>query len=425
MTFFVPLLTSCSNNGSITVANFESYMSPQLMNKIRSQIGSSLSYVYYGTNEDIEMKFDRYYDVAIPSTYEVINLLNGDELLKIDWPKFAIPGVNNADDAYALLFSDTTKAYLDNVNSYVENTFPQWSNFNILNYAIPYFLQDWSFAYKGDEISGLENVHNWNDLIHQINATNLDDRFKPQKNPKMSMVDDSRSVYSMCRLLETGNNVNPPDGNVSIDQFKNTYRKMTDQYNNGKSYFYLNTDSANVLYTIADPNGSNGGIAYNGDLLYAALGGGNSEWDDQWNDDNFHIVKPDASPVALDMMVINKRVAKKSNDKVNDIYQIVKNICLDGATSNDISLTDDNGNYVYGPMMNFDFVLYTSTLKKIDDYVIDPQGYFSEYSDSDLLKKIYTIDPDRFTNNTLIEQPISNIDKSNMYEAYLRQKESL
>jgi hypothetical protein len=125
------------------------------------------------------------------------------------------------------------------------------------------------------------------------------------------------------------------------------------------------------------------------------------------------------------MMVINKRVAKKSNDKVNDIYQIVKNICLDGATSNDISLTDDNGNYVYGPMMNFDFVLYTSTLKKIDDYVIDPQGYFSEYSDSDLLKKIYTIDPDRFTNNTLIEQPISNIDKSNMYEAYLRQKESL
>ena len=82
----VPLvLTSCSRSG-ITVANFESYMSTDVIHNLKHDhdIKNSLNFSYYATNEDIETKFKRYYDIAIPSSYEVITLLMKNQLEKID-----------------------------------------------------------------------------------------------------------------------------------------------------------------------------------------------------------------------------------------------------------------------------------------------------------------------------------------------------
>jgi spermidine/putrescine-binding protein len=81
---FIPIASSCASNNGIILANFEGYMSPKLMNRIRRGSSTPISYVYYGTNEDIDMKFERYYDLAIPSSYEVINLLMQNELSEID-----------------------------------------------------------------------------------------------------------------------------------------------------------------------------------------------------------------------------------------------------------------------------------------------------------------------------------------------------
>jgi hypothetical protein len=47
-------------------------------------INLPIRFVYYGTNEDIESKFQRYYDIAIPSSYEVITLLMKNQLSKIN-----------------------------------------------------------------------------------------------------------------------------------------------------------------------------------------------------------------------------------------------------------------------------------------------------------------------------------------------------
>jgi spermidine/putrescine-binding protein len=77
------LSTSCSI-GKITFANFESYMDSDLIKRYSSQA----SFVYYSTNEDIELKFKKSYDIAVPTCYEVLNLLRKDELERIDWPKF-------------------------------------------------------------------------------------------------------------------------------------------------------------------------------------------------------------------------------------------------------------------------------------------------------------------------------------------------
>jgi spermidine/putrescine-binding protein len=83
------LLTSCGETG-IVLANYEGYMSPDLIDRLRSVNGSSVSYVSYSTNEDIQAKFKNSYDVAIPSTYMVLELIEEGQLAKLDYSKFNI-----------------------------------------------------------------------------------------------------------------------------------------------------------------------------------------------------------------------------------------------------------------------------------------------------------------------------------------------
>ena len=51
-------LTSCAGNNMIVLANFESYMSPDLIDKYDGRV----NFLYYQTNEEIESKFKGYYD---------------------------------------------------------------------------------------------------------------------------------------------------------------------------------------------------------------------------------------------------------------------------------------------------------------------------------------------------------------------------
>ncbi|MDE7433945.1 MAG: hypothetical protein K2M43_02335, partial [Mycoplasmoidaceae bacterium] len=62
---FLPL-ASCGSNG-IVFANYESYMSEPVKRKIESKYNTT--FLPYETNEEIENKFKKYYDAAIPSTY--------------------------------------------------------------------------------------------------------------------------------------------------------------------------------------------------------------------------------------------------------------------------------------------------------------------------------------------------------------------
>ena len=58
----------CSNYEGIVVANFESYMSSKLMDDVHDEY--KCKFLYYDTNETIETKFEKNYDIAIPSSYE-------------------------------------------------------------------------------------------------------------------------------------------------------------------------------------------------------------------------------------------------------------------------------------------------------------------------------------------------------------------
>jgi spermidine/putrescine-binding protein len=82
------LLSSCSNSSCIIFANFESYMSPDVMDRAKANTNTPVQFVWCSTNEEIQSKFSRYYDVAIPSSYEVIPLMQSGQLLPIDYSKF-------------------------------------------------------------------------------------------------------------------------------------------------------------------------------------------------------------------------------------------------------------------------------------------------------------------------------------------------
>jgi hypothetical protein len=106
----------------------------------------------------------------------------------------------------------------------------------------------------------------------------------------MTMVDDSRTNYDMSHLIyDTQNGVASPSINPSADQttissIADVYSKLTNKFD--PNTFRLNSDSQQVLYSFAKPDGSpdnatlaaaNGIIAYNGDVLYATMGAGIDE----------------------------------------------------------------------------------------------------------------------------------------------------
>ena len=87
----VALSSGCSNY-SIVVANFESYMSYDLMDEATNEF--RCQFLYYDTNETLETKFASHYDIAFPSSYECMTLKQKGQLSKIDWSMFEITAWN-------------------------------------------------------------------------------------------------------------------------------------------------------------------------------------------------------------------------------------------------------------------------------------------------------------------------------------------
>jgi hypothetical protein len=179
------------------------------------------------------------------------------------------------------------------------------------------------------------------------------------------------------------------------------------------------------LATPLSDGGLNSTFTYNGDVLYAAMGSdlnagidpSNAKYIQYFDDDDpnhrqLHVVIPPSVPTMMDMMVINKKSATTS--KRDDLYKIVKKVCLDSA-----NVEDNEFDQTYS-FNNFEYILYTDPLFLTDKYI--REEYFSEdnFANYELLKKIYTIG-----NNALIENPISDIDKSNMYWAFIMERERI
>ncbi|MGL5640296.1 MAG: hypothetical protein ACRDCD_01370 [Mycoplasmoidaceae bacterium] len=405
--FSLPLLSACSSNSNkLYFGNFQSYMSTDVMDTISNEYNTEFK--SYINNEALLREFQKNYDIAIPSSYAVIELIERGELLPIEWSKFNIPSpidqnkiIKNADEALDLFIPEIHQI----LTGYDFDKDEE--NDNLLEYAVPYFLQDFILGYKSEQIQFSKEIfENWEEVL--VDLKEILDR---EKNLRGISIDDARTMYSLGRLILNKDDVNPNPDENTIEHFKEVFSFLPKYF--GKNEMIFNPDSGNVLNDLAHPNGSGFGFMYNGDVLYSMFGGDSPV--DPLTDINF--IRPKTgSNLALDMIVINKK-SKSNSDK---IHEIINDIALKGI----IDIDPDDLSLAY---VNFDFVMYTSPIKNFYDYVIDPvNGYFSEEEDLDFIERaIATFKVPTTDSKKKIEDKITNLQKSNMLIAYLFTKNSI
>ena len=395
-------LTSCSQSNSIQFANYESYMNDRLMNHLSSEYG--VQFQYFTVAEMIETKFERFYDICVPPGYELVSLYTKGLLHKIDWAKFDIKDskgnkITNSTQARGLFVTggDIFNDMNDNFRAYLKKMGdPQADSFDVLDYGIPYFAQQFMFGYKGEKLDFYKyNTTNktedptWLDIFYTISPANpnCDSRFKKASRTNYcSMLDDAKTMYDIARIMETINDPSGPTNVIpegsTVDSMIETLSTLTDMFK-GDQWFVLNTDSGIISRNFANRVHSNPCVfSWSGDMLYAALG---AEEFNPYSAAEMHIQKPSvASLDEIEFLVINKKDEKDSS-KLNEIYNIVKEVCLDGCDltpdANGIAKTDADGNYVHWSMANWDTVNYTPMLQNIYQYTIGSEEYWSDYLD--------------------------------------------
>ncbi|MDE5841602.1 MAG: hypothetical protein K2H11_01345, partial [Malacoplasma sp.] len=450
-------IVSCSSSQSFYLANYESYISDNLLSELENEFSSSnFNYRTYSTNEDLERNFLTNYDVAIPSLYLAAKYANEGKLLPIDWESFELHQldengiqkpemIKNAKDALTLFTPQTrnqlTAYWLEDAYK-IDNIDEINQEAGLLNYCVPYFLQDVSFGYNlsiedkkikelkwNDYINHISNLNNslqssWNEIIKYLYEKINDGSLKE----RTAIVDDYSTLYSIARIMQTENDettVNPDytksgklksyEGNLSIEESFDTLKYLFN-FNQikRKNSILLNSDSNTILNDFAK-NFSQAIISYNGDLLYAMQGGDDfsyttnekdfQEWmtknlitikeneTSKKRDFKLKLVKPDQTLSVMDCMVINKELTTKKGT-VETAHEVIKKIGLEGS---DFSLyessenkiypeerelifdTNEDDEYIYGPMLNFDYVNYTSPLLTINAYVMNSSSDLSKY----------------------------------------------
>ena len=406
--------TSCSSSDKIQWANFESYMDDDLMDHLEEEY--NVQFQWYTVTEMIETKFEKFYDLAVPSGYELVALWEKNMLQKIDWSKFNVHYTDPESGESKLVTNSTDAMYLyhDNGESIQrmndafttilrsEGTIKESESFNVLDYGVPYFEQKFTFCYKGDEIkfynheTGLEtSTPTWSDIFYTISPANphLDSRFNPSSGHRIAMLDDAKSLYDVSRIMQCIDDNEAvitniiPEGD-QIPQMTNTFSHMTDYFKNkSDSWFALNTDSGLISRNLADSKGNSAAFAWSGDAIYAARG---AEEFDHLNGDNFHVVTPyGASLDEIEYVVINNKNAKNT-EKLDRIYKAVYDVCLDGAECDEESILDledpddEDSRYKHWAMQNWDCTNYVPMLKSIYDAVSNPDcEYWDDVIDDD------------------------------------------
>lgn len=277
---------------------------------------------------------------------------------------------------------------------------------NLLDYSFPYFIQDFIFCYRGKEIESLKGDVTWNQMLESISN---EPRFKVNNSlPELAMIGDSRTIYSIARLVETEEdksiNVNPSNLlDTSIDELTTTYSFLLKYLNKlGNNALVLNPDS-NVILNKLSNNEVNGAFLYNGDALYSYDGGDNGN---TIVPDDFHVVKPKNTLVALDTIAISKNTSEENKEKA---YKLIYDLLFNFGTSTEESM----------PYRNFEYTLYTPTTNVINNFAIANNPILKDSKGIDIYNII------NFSTGNLLELPISSLVKSNLSFAYLNFKNSL
>lgn len=433
---FAPL-TSCSATNTIQLANFESYMDSELMEHLRTSY--DVQFQWFTVTEMIETKFRNTYDIAIPCGYELVKLYQKGWLQPIDWLAFEIPGVIDAETALTTLYAEPAQEAITQMNTSFQ-TYLDDTNFNVLNYGVPYFAQSFDFVYKGDEIDFYSAVGShekvdeptWADVFYTVSP---DCQYASRFGGKIGMLDDAKSIYDMSRIVETieknggdpANATNEMPKNSSVESLKNTFTSLTSKAQH--DWYNLKTDSGQIARTFADHGkyGYQAIMSWSGDALYAAQGAGEF---DSYKGSQMHTVKPKGVSLdEIDFLVVNKK-NKKNPKKLERIYKTIYDICFDGYDKTDI-LKKEGNRYKYWSMQNWDTVSYIPLLKDIYNEVSNTNSdYWDDYADEgdtetrDLFTSLIQF-PQELGIKSLFGRPLTALQNSNTHWAWLDSKENL
>lgn len=461
------LTTSCVATNAFTFGNFESYISPDIIDRFNKGY-ENINWYYYNSNKQINNQLvHKTLNAVIPTNNEIVKLVSNNLIEPIPWKKFELLNPLKNDGSTIESIEDLKPLYTDLLWTICENAFKDILNQNLLTYCIPYFLQNVVFVYRGDVIPELEKQDiTFSDIFNSIATNSIFKNNKPGYN--VMMIDDQRLLFDIAKILKSESecqeiiDINPESGIFSendnegappISYFQNTFKYLEKYIKNKNSPIGLQSDS-NILINKLARNEIKGAFVYNGDAAFAAIGGdyaGINQEASNINADNFHIVVPKNNIIAMDGIVINK---KNDDDKKLESFNFAFNLSLSGLPtkqynpynslvgidktkypsntaniSKTIPIKNPSTNeitqeYLYSSMINFDYVNYTPPLKAIMDLVTNGD-YFDEYDQNmnDILIKILNIqipgnDPNK-NPKTFIEMPLSNLTESNLNIAYL------
>lgn len=383
----------------IVYGNFQSYISPKVIKKLQENY--NVSFDYYETNGTIENHLSQnLLDVVTPTSYETISLIKNNLVKKIDWKKFGEIQFwdQNENNFQSKVFTSATEA-LSLFTSATQTILTSTDfdddeiNDNLLDYTIPYFLQEMVFSYRGDIIPELKDGLDWKNILEIYS--------KYRNNSiKLGIIEDKRSIYSIANLIQSQNSDVNPKPDQSISNMISTYNEMSKSMNKIE-HFFFNSDSNVILNKLAN-NELDSAILYNGDALASFEGG---DLETEIDPDTFHIVKPKKTLIALDTICINKKVEAK---KKSEIYEIIKEVALN--FSNPIL-----DNLVFE---NFSYVQYTPTLSNFTQYL--NSSNFNGLTNNEL--NILNIEK---VPEGSIEKSISKLMKSNLEFAFLNFKNKL
>lgn len=385
----LPNLAACSTLGgdNFYFANFQSYISDDLLSDIRQESNNKFNLITFGTNEFLERNFSTNYDIAVASVNLIDKFAKANQIKKIDWSKFDLYELNEdgskkngtkittAKQALSL-FSPTTQAILT-------KAYPGFNKDDggILQYMVPYFLQDVIFAYQKQ--SADQTIFAKNDLKWSEIKTELLKAADNKLINRVSTIADEATLFQIAQIVDSelnrGGKIEELQKNtLSIEDYIRVFNSLFGDFYDHKNTFFFNTDSNIVLNNFAAQTSNEAILSYNGDVLYGALGGdefgedGFEDWISTKLDGGkwlFDLIRPKNTLSVLDGFVINANTQKE-----DEAYEYIKKIALENADDKDMIIKKegegDDESYISGPMINFDYVKYTSPLKLIDNYVL-------------------------------------------------------
>ncbi|GAA5414650.1 hypothetical protein [Ureaplasma ceti] len=419
----LPFSLSVVGKNELVFGNFQAYMSPELMNTLQKKY--DINWAYYGTNAEIPTYVNnKTFALQVATNNMAAQLALQGKIQRIDWSKFHL--WNNQTNSPVTNYWDLKGVVTPVIWNLCEQVAQECGikgydhhEGNLLEYSIPYFLQDFVFAYRGPKIKSLNSDSSFYDIFKYITDSKIKNNRFLGGNSKVMMVKDARTEWDVAKLIrEVKNNV--PDEQININPgwgYNSSYNanepisKTNERWINHhgwtmkkgvqakrndapdinwliKQYetisnFYkglnpntitLNTNSSPILNKLAS-NQIKGAFLYNGDAVYSAAGGDNAsntpnlpEFGKDCNPQNeFHFIMPKQNFLAMDGITIDSYTQGQQLQKV---YQIAYDVSLSGLPTYKVNSKGQ-------PVGKNGQVLTEAEQKNPANYVVENKSYMA------------------------------------------------